>query len=200
MTSIQLNWAALRIIFFLYIVASIFSIIGGFLTAPIMTYYIFGEWRFWRVWTDAKGLLPHAWRMLALCLVSEGYSFMFNVALTSPPASAPDAERLQIREDWPHGNSCGQCGRCCVNSKCPVLDKSTGLCLGYDSFFWRYFSCGRYPVVQDDIDYWKCPKWEFKPALGQPAISIIQLAAQAGGQEQEANPAASTAIRKARAN
>ncbi|MEE8434399.1 MAG: hypothetical protein V3S64_06380, partial [bacterium] len=45
----------------------------------------------------------------------------------------------------------------------PVLDYETGLCQGYDSFFWRYFNCGRYPSNQREIEFYLCNKWSLKP-------------------------------------
>ena len=35
--------------------------------------------------------------------------------------------------------------------------------MGYDSFYWRYFNCGRYPANQEEIDWYECPKWIMKP-------------------------------------
>jgi hypothetical protein len=52
------------------------------------------------------------------------------------------------------------------------------MCRGYDSFFWRYFNCGRYPTEQREIEYYLCNKWQFKDRaddddglLPQPSLS-----------------------------
>ncbi|MBI3993833.1 MAG: hypothetical protein HY342_11200 [Candidatus Lambdaproteobacteria bacterium] len=164
MTLNELKWSALRTVFFGYIFFSLLTLVGGFLTAPIMTYYFFGDWRFWRHWGPGTRLFPHGWRMVLSVLQPNGHAFMFSVPLFSAPASAPDRSRVRVRNDWGYGNSCGYCRRCCEIYKCPVLDKSTGLCRGYDSFFWRYFNCGRFPTSQPDINFYACPKWEMKPS------------------------------------
>ncbi len=38
--------------------------------------------------------------------------------------------------------------------------------MGCESFFWRYFNCGRFPSQQSEIDYYGCPKWVVQ---GRPA-------------------------------
>ena len=64
-------------------------------------------------------------------------------------------------ESWPgeEGN-CDACDSpCCAQLKCPLFG-SDGRCMGWDSLFFNYFYCGRYPENQKQIDYYKCPKWE----------------------------------------
>jgi hypothetical protein len=34
--------------------------------------------------------------------------------------------------------------------------------MSYNSFYWRYFNCGRYPTSQQEIDLYECPKWIMK--------------------------------------
>jgi hypothetical protein len=60
--------------------------------------------------------------------------------------SIPDPSNAVCRSNWPHGDSCGDCSNCCKpgGHACPLLDKEQRRCRGYDSFYWRYFNCGRY--------------------------------------------------------
>ncbi len=95
--------------------------------------------------------------------------FMLNVPLASAPSTTPDHDMVRLAPTWEHGSSCGPCSRCCETIACPVLDEETGLCRGYDSFFWRYFNCGRFPSAQREIDYYVCPKWEMKPVRSEEA-------------------------------
>ena len=44
----RMRWATARLLFIVYITASGLPLVGGFLTAPLMTWYFFGDWRFWR--------------------------------------------------------------------------------------------------------------------------------------------------------
>ena len=176
----QLRWALARIAFILYIGFAVVTLVGGFLTAPLMTWYFFGDWRFWRHWSAGLGLWPHALRLLRL-MMSDRRGFMFSVPLTSPPRTRPDPDATTLHRLWPHGSSCGDCSNCCRpgGHACPLLDEERELCRGYDSFYWRYFNCGRFPSVDAEIEYYDCRKWVLAPAepvAAQPvAVSLSSL-------------------------
>ena len=155
----EIKWAAARLIFHAYIGLSLVTVVGGFLTAPIMTWYFFGDWRFWRHFVPSSKLFFHGWKIAGLILRGHNGGFLLSVPLTSPPYSAPLREIVHLAPSWQHGSSCGPCTNCCSEIGCPVLDTEKGICSGYNSFFWRYFNCGRYPSKQPEIDYYSCPKW-----------------------------------------
>jgi hypothetical protein len=157
------RWALARLGFIAYVIFSTVTLVGGFLTAPLMTWYFFGDWRFWRHWRHAIRLLPHGLR-LAVTILLQGRGFMFSVPLTSPPRTDPDPALTVVRADWMHGGSCGTCSNCCRpgGRACPLLGKAPNGCLGFDSFYWRYFNCGRYPSIAEEIRYYGCPKWTLK--------------------------------------
>jgi len=159
------RWILARLAFITYIIFSVVSLIGGFLTAPLMTWYFFGDWRFWRHWRAGLGLLPHGLRLTAMML-GHGRGFMFSVPLASPPRTVPDPAIAAFRSDWRHGGSCGDCSNCCRpgGRVCPLLDTERQVCRGYDSFYWRYFNCGRYPSTAEEIRYYDCRKWGLTPA------------------------------------
>jgi hypothetical protein len=165
------RWALARLAFIVYIVFSVVSLVGGFLTAPLMTWYFFGDWRFWRHWRSGLGLLPHALRLTAMML-GHGRAFMFSVPLTSPPRLIPDLSNAVCRSNWPHGDSCGDCSNCCEpgGNVCPLLDKEQRRCRGFDSFYWRYFNCGRYPSFVEEIEFYDCRKWALT-TLGQTGMA-----------------------------
>jgi hypothetical protein len=186
----RLRWALARLAFIIYIVFSVVTLVGGFLTAPLMTWYFFGDWRFWRHWRAGFGLLPHGLRLTAMML-SHSRAFMFSVPLASPPRSAPDRSIAAFRSDWPHGDSCGDCSNCCKAGgyACPLLDEEQQACRGYNSFYWRYFNCGRYPSFAEEIGYYDCRKWwlvspgqrgEAAPAV-DPAFVVSVGSAHRGG-------------------
>ena len=156
----KLRWASARIIFIVYISLSVITLVGGFITAPLMTWYFFGDWRFWRYLRPGLGLLPHALRLLRLMLTEER-GFMFSVSLTSPPYRTPNPAVTLPRSDWEHGASCGSCTNCCkpMGHACPLLGSEQGHCLGYDSFYWRYFNCGRFPSIHEELAFYDCHKW-----------------------------------------
>ena len=152
------RWAAARLVFITYIVLSVGTLVGGFVTAPLMTWYFLGDWRFWRHLRPGMGLLPHALRLLRV-MFEQGRGFMFSVPLTSPPLSNPDPALSVLRGDWPQGSSCSGCSNCCraMGHVCPLLENDR--CRGYDSFYWRYFNCGRFPSVATELEFYTCPKW-----------------------------------------
>lgn len=161
---IKLRWAMARLTFITYIGLSMVTLVGGFLTAPLMTWYFYGDWRFWRHWSSGRYLMPHAWRLLKL-MRKDDREFMFSVPLTSPPRSAPAPGAAALHPDWTPGPSCGGCTNCCRagGHACPLLDETANLCRGYDSFYWRYFNCGRFPSTNDEISYYDCRKWVINP-------------------------------------
>jgi len=156
----KLRWAVARVAFIGYILLSVATLVGGFLTAPLMTWYFFGDWRFWRHLRPGLGLLPHGLKLMYAMLVT-GRGFMFEVPLTAPPQCAPDPRVARRRNDWPHGPSCGDCADCCkpLGHACPLLSTDNGHCLGYGSFYWRYFNCGRFPSVDAELSFYGCRKW-----------------------------------------
>jgi hypothetical protein len=167
-TSLQkARWAAARLLFYAYIGFSLVTLVGGYLTGPVMTWYFYGDWRFWRHWQSAKGLFPHGYRMAWYILQGQNGGFMLGVPLTSPPVSAAIRDLVELQPTWEFGESCGPCTRCCSKIKCPVLDTKQGLCRGYNSFFWRYFNCGRFPTEQREVEFYLCNKWQFKAQPGE---------------------------------
>jgi hypothetical protein len=175
----RLGWAAARLGFYAYIGFSMLTLVGGFLTAPLMTQLFFGDWRFWRHWRRGWRLLPHGWGLLRLIMQGEG-RYMLDVPLASPPQTLPDHRLVELSPTWEHGTSCGSCRQCCqvLTLRCPVLDTRTGFCSGYNSFYWRYFNCGRYPARKSEINYYGCRKWRMREVL--PAVSPVVPAAAVG--------------------
>lgn len=171
-----LRWALARLAFTAYIVFSVVTLVGGFLTAPLMSWYFFGDWRFWRHWRAGTGLLPHGLR-LARLIVKQGRGFMFSVPLHSPPRSAPDPSLAVLNPDWHHGGSCADCSNCCRpgGHVCPLLDAERSACRGYNSFYWRYFNCGRYPSRNEEVRYYGCRKWlpvQCGPAAAPDPVAV----------------------------
>lgn len=154
------RWALARLAFHAYVGFAVVSLVGGFATAPLMTWYFFGDWRFWRHWSPALGLLPHAVRLMRL-MRQDRRGFMFSVPLTSAPRSVPDPATASRDPAWRHGSGCGGCTNCCRHGghACPLLDREQHLCRGYNSFYWRYFNCGRFPASAPEVDYYDCRKW-----------------------------------------
>lgn len=163
----RMKWAAARLCFFAYMSFALLTLVGGHLTAPIMSWYIYGDWRFWRHWQSAKGLQMFGYRMVLEILKGTNGGFLLSVPLTAPPAQSVDHSQTMLNPTWLHGDSCGPCTNCCTGSGCPILNPETGLCTGYNAFTWRYFNCGRYPSHQKEIEYYGCGKWLLRGKRGK---------------------------------
>ena len=160
------KWATYRILFI--ILGFMCAATGGvlaFVLGPLMSYLFFRDLKFWKY---KKYLLLGSleyWNILYKMAFNKGYNNMFQLALTSPPMSGPDLKKVKLSKDWNAGAfDCNQCVKCCEAIKCPLLDRTTNLCTSYQSFFWRYFPCGRYPMTKAQIDFYGCPKWTMADA------------------------------------
>jgi len=162
-------WAVQRFLFTAYIVTASFSVVGGVITAPLLTHLFFRDWRFWLYWRHSFRLLIHAYKMMPAIALNENKGFMFSVPLQAPPLTSPDPSAVRLRNDWEHGKTCGPCMACCEKINCPLLDRNTSLCAGYDSPFWRYFNCGRFPTQPHEMEYYDCRKWILLPATPKKA-------------------------------
>ena len=57
---------------------------------------------------------------------------------------------------------CTHCGRCCTNGACVFVrfdDAGRSSCGIHGTRFWRWLSCGSYPVSRDDIELYRCPSF-----------------------------------------
>ncbi|MCH8077822.1 MAG: hypothetical protein IIC64_18595 [SAR324 cluster bacterium] len=178
-----------RLLFHTYLAFCLITVVGGFLTAPLITWLFFGDWRFWRHWRSGAGLLPHGYRMLGHMVTGRNGGFLLDVPFTAPPSSSANLDLVRLSPTWDFGTSCGPCHRCCSMLGCPVLDYETGLCQGYDSFFWRYFNCGRFPSSHREIEFYLCNKWALKspsrntsgPATPNPMDKTTRLSTTIAG-------------------
>jgi len=164
----KMLWAVQRVSFNAYIIISTFTVVVGILTAPLLTRLFFNDWRFWRHWKNGFRLLIHAFSTFPKLIKWENNGFMFNVPWSAQPLTSPDQRHAFIRSSWAHGTSCGPCAKCCEKISCPLVDPKTTLCLAYDSFFWRYFNCGRFPTTMSELAYYDCEKWDLFPHPAKP--------------------------------
>lgn len=86
--------------------------------------------------------------------------FHYNLLMT-PEATR---RRLELRQ-----GACTRCGKCCNHVDCTFLgrtDDGQTICTVYNTFYWYYGSCGRYPLTQKDIDDHACPGFSFLDEQG----------------------------------
>ncbi|MEN6327153.1 MAG: hypothetical protein ABFD18_13250 [Syntrophomonas sp.] len=131
-----------------------------FILAPLTSYLLFRDLRFWRFVRYFFPAIKTVYYQTALIIRDQNYRTMFSIPLTSPPMKQPDKFIVELAETWnTEENECRNCERCCQKLGCALFDGENGMCMSYDSFYWRYFNCGRYPATQKQIDYYECPKW-----------------------------------------
>ena len=167
----QVRWAVLRIIFLGCVGSSMLTGVGFYLLAPYFSYCLFRSLCFWRHLPLSLRLIRYTYRLAFMALRGD---LVLSFPISAPPAPGPDLSIVRPRDTWSDGENCGHCEICCRLLGCPLLDGSTEGCTAYGSFFWRYFNCGRYPTSQEDIDRYRCPKWEMKNPIGQPIISTAK--------------------------
>lgn len=153
-----------RIVFIIYAVFSILTFgLGGYLLAPLTSYYFFNDPKFWKYCRYFFPIMIAWWRFSYIWLTSDAYRGEFSLSLTAPPRTSPDLNIVKIRDTWNADVfDCNQCTKCCQVVGCPLMDAENHMCRSYNSFFWRYFACGRYPINKQQIEYYDCPKWEMK--------------------------------------
>jgi hypothetical protein len=159
-TELKLNvrkcqWAACRFLFIGGMIFGIGSLVGLYLLAPLYSYWFFGTFRFWRNLRMWPKLSAYGYYFAYLYLKGE---VILSFPYTDPPMSKPNLSAVHLNPDWKEGKSCGSCSRCCRKIKCPLVDEHSR-CLSFNSFYWRYFNCGRFPSTQREIDQYQCPKW-----------------------------------------
>ena len=147
---------------YLYVLFILFFITGGlamFVLAPLYKMAFapsvpVRELRIFRLWA-------HVYKVMWRSLSDKSYRDMYPSKISDPPKLHTDRSLVRINTSWTgdEGN-CDACkNSCCVQLKCPLM-ADNGRCLGYNSLFFNYFYCGRYPENQSQIDYYDCPKWE----------------------------------------
>lgn len=71
---------------------------------------------------------------------------------------------------------CTHCGRCCIDRQCVFLDWRDGgeksACTIYGSRFFRWTSCGEYPITGEDIAVYACPSFRAVPASSPRVIPL----------------------------
>lgn len=163
----SLYWFSIRAVFLFVSILSAFTVgLLAYLLAPLFSYMYFNDWRFWK---HHHRFIPgslHMWHILFRWMTDKEYRSMSAQAFTDPPMSSPDLSKVRVAPSWTTGQQdCAMCGRCCNKIGCPFMDKTTMRCASYNSVFWRYFNCGRYPETQKQITYYDCPKWEMIEGL-----------------------------------
>jgi len=158
----KVKYAFYRIIFLIYAVFTFLTFgLVGFLLAPLFSYYYFNDLKFLKYIKYIFPIVKTSWRLVYLLFTSHSYREEFSLSLIAPPMTSPDLSIVKVKSTW---NSdifnCNQCTKCCQVIKCGLLDTTNNHCKSYNSFFWRYFACGRYPVSKQQIEYYGCPKWE----------------------------------------
>ncbi|SFH03484.1 hypothetical protein SAMN05660649_03591 [Desulfotomaculum arcticum] len=160
----QIKWSSTRILYYLSLALMTFT--GGlfiYIAAPYSSFVFFNDPAFWKYHKYFPKLIVQLYRLILLWMFDPHYRGMYAQPLTAPPSSGPDPARVKLSAEWKNNqHDCARCINCCIKINCPLLDYEGKKCLVYNSLYWRYFSCGRFPVSQRQIDYYQCPKWEMR--------------------------------------
>lgn len=156
-------WTLARLTFLFFAICFGLTGIGIYLFALLTSWYFFGDVRFWRYLKYFHGLWLDEMQLLYLSIFKKSYVFVTTLRLDAPPLLQPDPATIELQPTWAGPvEHCNGCHQCCLHINCHLLDRETGSCLSYGSFYWRYFNCGRFPINQAHLDYFGCPKWRIK--------------------------------------
>ena len=159
----SIRYAATRLVFVIGYFLNILTFgLTAYIFAPMVSYLFFGDIRFWRQIHKFHRLTISSYRHLFTLFRDRDYGDAFHLRWTVPPRSAPDLDKVSVKDSWmsKNGPSCNGCISCCELIKCELIDKENAGCLVYDTPYWRYFNCGRFPENQRQIDYFRCTKWQ----------------------------------------
>jgi hypothetical protein len=141
---------------------ALFFVTGGlmmFVLAPLYKNVFLPRASLWefnvlRLWGFLYKII---WRFIS----DKNYRSMYSTKLGDAPKLHTDRSLVQVSAGWQGADdNCDICkAACCVRLRCPLLGADSR-CLSYNSLFYQYFYCGRYPENQSQIDYYNCPKWE----------------------------------------
>jgi hypothetical protein len=78
--------------------------------------------------------------------------------------------------------ACTRCAKCCKMLQCEYLaynkQEHEYYCSVYNTPYWVFGACGRYPIDQSDVDDYNCPGFAFPEsvaaAAGKPVLLSIQ--------------------------
>ncbi len=164
---LKIKYAILRFLFAFFSVSAVLS--GGltaYLFGPLFSWYFFSDLNCTKYYKYIHPVIFAYLRFLFRSMRDSEYGKGFAVPFTATPRVSPSAEALRIKGSWTGPlENCDGCIDCCEKVRCPLLDTEKNNCLSYGSFYWKYFSCGRYPVNRFQAAYYECPKWEFGECL-----------------------------------
>ncbi len=157
----KIKWTSFRLFFYFLILMNFLTFgLFAYLIAPYISYLFLKDWRFWKNISFFKKLYP-AVNTFIFHWINNDYNYLKSyIPLSAPPMRSYNKALFKNRDSWEFGDSCGNCNECCTLLNCFFLDKENKRCLCYDSLFWNYFNCGRFPVNAKHIEYHKCPRFE----------------------------------------
>lgn len=160
----MLKYAIYRFIFifFMLLVLTTFGL-SLIVLIPVYTWYFHRGLKFLNYarfcYPSYLMLVSHLWQLIQY----RDYRRHFKIGWGDPPKGSPDLSILRFRDAWKGDiHTCSGCISCCEQLDCVFLDRAKKHCRYYNSFYWNYFNCGRYPASQFQIDHYKCPKWKIK--------------------------------------
>lgn len=159
-----LVWMPFRILSYGIVLTNIVSL-GTFLyiIAPYTTFFFFNDLRFWKYLKYFHRYYFQSLAYFRFLYHKDRSVFWGHLPLTSPPMEAADYSRVRLSSTWTlPADTCGDCSACCeLLSTCCFYEASQRRCLCYGSLFWKFFNCGRFPTSQQQVTYFKCPKFTF---------------------------------------
>jgi hypothetical protein len=125
---------------------------------PLWPFLIAKEAKDWSIARNYFGTIYYCFRTIGIHIRHGSFVRLFKYNIIMGP------EETKRRIDKRRG-ACTRCAKCCRQYDCIFLDQDPETedftCKIYQTNYWYYGTCGRYPVDQRDIDDHACPGFSF---------------------------------------
>lgn len=134
-------------------------IILGLPLLPLWPFFIAKEAGDWSIARNYFGTMAYCLRTILTHVRFGSFVRMLKYNLVM----GPDQVKARIAK---RRGACTRCAKCCKQYSCIFLGKDTEskeyYCKVYQTDYWYYGTCGRYPLDQRDIDDHACPGFSFQ--------------------------------------
>lgn len=134
------------------------SALAGLPLLPLWPFFLAREAKDWSIARNYFSTMSYCLRTVLTHVRHGSFVRMLKYNLVLGP------EKVKQAIDQRRG-ACTRCAKCCRQYECIFLgqDETTKdfYCKVYQTNYWYYGTCGRYPVDQQDIDDHACPGFSF---------------------------------------
>lgn len=126
---------------------------------PLWPFFIAHEAKDWSIARNYFGTIGYCLRTILIHIRFGSFVRLLKYTFVLGPKGIE--QRIATRR-----GACTRCAKCCKQYDCIFLGQDAEsreyYCKVYQTSYWYYGTCGRYPVDQQDIDDHACPGFSFE--------------------------------------